>query len=207
MYVIDREQLESQGVSDSEVKKSLQIECFESIFQRSSDLPKKYKKKALDLCQEFNNNGIRSFITETNYSYTVWKESKPQTESSLNPRVTLTTTPNTELSDRTTTVINPNPEYRVVIRSDDSSKTTIIENLEGQNRQKQDQEYQNLAIVTSVELKETKQEQTLVNQSVDLEQQDSDSVTTYRGVAIAKSVSKKTYVVKRKQLTYRGLGY
>ncbi len=207
MYVIDREELESQGVSDSEIKKSLQIECFESTFQRSSDLPKKYKRKALDLCQEFNNNGIRSFITETNYSYTVWKESKPQTESLVNPRVTVTTTTDNDLSDRTTTMINPNPGYRVVIRSDDSSKTTIIENQEAQNPQKQVQEYQDLAIATSLEIKETKQEQPLVDPSVDLEQQDSESVTTYRGVPVAKSVNKKVYIPKRKQLTYRGLGY
>ena len=74
MYVINIEDLESQGVSSTEVKKSLQIECFDKIFRRTSDLPKRFKSKAFILCQELTNSGVHSFITETNYSYTVWKE-------------------------------------------------------------------------------------------------------------------------------------
>lgn len=74
MYVINIKDLETEGVSLSQIKQSLEIECFNKIFHRSSDLPKKFKDKAFNICQELREKGKHSFITETNYSYTIWQE-------------------------------------------------------------------------------------------------------------------------------------
>lgn len=76
MYVIDMEDLEKEGVSLSQVQGSLEIQCFDKIFHRSSDLPKKFKDKAFNVCKKFTDTGLESFITETSYSYTIWKEIK-----------------------------------------------------------------------------------------------------------------------------------
>lgn len=76
MNIINCQDLEAQGISQSEMKQSLAISCFNKTFRRSADLPKKFKNKALNLCQELTEKGLKTFITETNYSYTIWQEEK-----------------------------------------------------------------------------------------------------------------------------------
>ncbi len=76
MDIIGLDNLVIQGVSLAEVQQSLSINCFDTTFKRKSDLPKKFKTKALNLSAEIVKTGIKSFVTETNYSYTVWEEEK-----------------------------------------------------------------------------------------------------------------------------------
>lgn len=75
MNIISAKDLTQQGLSDLQIKKDLQIKCFDKIFERSSDLPKKFKTKAIGISHQLTKKGIQSFITETSYCYTVWKES------------------------------------------------------------------------------------------------------------------------------------
>lgn len=76
MEILGIDNLIIQGVSLAEVQKSRSINCFDTTFKRKSDLPKKFKTKALNLSAEIVKTGIKSFVTETKYSYTVWEEEK-----------------------------------------------------------------------------------------------------------------------------------
>ncbi len=127
MYVINMKDLESQGVSSTEVKKSLQIECFDKIFRRTSDLPKKFKGKAFILCQELTNSGVHSFITETNYSFTVWKE-----ELNIEEKINQQNNQNNNLlavTSKSTVAKNNNSpsNYQVFVREQESAPAQIFE--------------------------------------------------------------------------------
>jgi hypothetical protein len=71
MKLIFWEELTDQGISLSEIQRSLTLNCFGKTFHRQSDLPKKFKEKALNLCQEMIEQGKESFVIETHYSYTI----------------------------------------------------------------------------------------------------------------------------------------
>ncbi|WP_373480045.1 hypothetical protein [Geminocystis sp.] len=74
MKILLLDDLVNQGVIASEIRRSLSINCFGKTFHRKSDLPKKFKEKALNICKEILDIGKESFILETNYSYTIWEE-------------------------------------------------------------------------------------------------------------------------------------
>jgi hypothetical protein len=74
MKLLLLEELTKQGISPSEIKKSLTLNYLGKTFHRKSDLPKKFKEKALNICKEVIDTGKESFIIETNYSYAIWEE-------------------------------------------------------------------------------------------------------------------------------------
>lgn len=74
MRLLLLDDLIEEGISPTEVQKSLTLTCFAKTFRRQSDLPKKFKEKAFKLCQEMTKSGKETFILETNYSYTIWVE-------------------------------------------------------------------------------------------------------------------------------------
>ncbi|AFZ48180.1 hypothetical protein Cyast_2231 [Cyanobacterium stanieri PCC 7202] len=76
MEILSLDNLQNYGVNPAEVQKALKIECFGKSFLRKSDVPKKFKEKALFLASELLTKGEQSFVTETNFSYTVWAEEK-----------------------------------------------------------------------------------------------------------------------------------
>ncbi|MGY6531043.1 MAG: hypothetical protein ACXITR_14050 [Cyanobacterium sp.] len=76
MEILSAENLQVYGVKAEDIQKSLKIECFGKSFVRESDVPKKFREKALFLSSEFLTKGKQSFVTETNFSYTVWTEVK-----------------------------------------------------------------------------------------------------------------------------------
>lgn len=76
MDILPLETLTVEGLTLPQVQQSLSIQCFGKSFQRKSDVPKKFKAKALNLASDLLKEGIESFVTETNFSYTVWAEKK-----------------------------------------------------------------------------------------------------------------------------------
>lgn len=76
MKILTAHELTQQGISLADVQKSLTMTYLTKNFRRKSDLPKKFRDKALNLCAEIEGLGKESFVIETSYSYTVWEEEK-----------------------------------------------------------------------------------------------------------------------------------
>lgn len=76
MKLLLLEELTQQGISSSDIKKSLTLNYVGKTFCRQSDLPKKFRAKAFNLCLEMIQQGKESFIIDTSYSYTIWVEQK-----------------------------------------------------------------------------------------------------------------------------------
>lgn len=76
MKILTAHELTKQGISLADVQKSLTMTYLTKNFRRKSDLPKKFREKALNLCAEIEGLGKESFVIETSYSYTVWEEEK-----------------------------------------------------------------------------------------------------------------------------------
>ncbi len=106
MRILTANELTKMGIAVAQVQQSLTLTYLTKEFRRQSDLPKKFKDKALNICQELYQNGKDSFVTETNYSYTVWEEEKTVNEST-----------NTDNNSLTNSVI---PEQKTVMKQDKS---------------------------------------------------------------------------------------
>jgi len=91
MKILTANELTQQGISMAEVQKSLTMTYLTKNFRRKSDLPKKFREKALSICTEINTLGKESFVIETNYSYTVWEEEKTVDSIEITPEKTVTT--------------------------------------------------------------------------------------------------------------------
>ncbi|AUC62008.1 hypothetical protein AA637_13040 [Cyanobacterium sp. HL-69] len=76
MEILSLEHLQTHGVKAEEIQKGLKIKCFGKSFLRKSDVPKRFREKALFLSAELLSKGEESFVTETKFSYTVWMEEK-----------------------------------------------------------------------------------------------------------------------------------
>ena len=84
MKVLTGQELERSGISLSEAQRSLTLNYLNKKFVRKSDVPKKFKDKALNICYQIFEMGKESFLTETNYSYTIWEEDQKSVEASQN---------------------------------------------------------------------------------------------------------------------------
>lgn len=80
MTVYTLEELQEEGIEPEVVKTSLQINCFSGTFLRDRDFPKRFKEEALKIVEEYQKNGIKSFIVETLLYITVWKEEPKKPE-------------------------------------------------------------------------------------------------------------------------------
>ncbi|MGK7873436.1 MAG: hypothetical protein AB4426_09015 [Xenococcaceae cyanobacterium] len=76
MLFLTTQQLESQGVSRDKAHEASQIRCSNKLFTRASDFPKKERQAAINLCQEYLQSGVFSFIAESQLALTVWSEEK-----------------------------------------------------------------------------------------------------------------------------------
>lgn len=74
--IVSFEDLNNQGISAEDLKKSLTLKYQSKTYRRRADLPKKFRDKAVILCEEIAREGKDSFVTETSFSYTVWEEEK-----------------------------------------------------------------------------------------------------------------------------------
>ena len=98
MKVITDKELEKSGISVSEAQKSLTLVYLDKKFIRKSDVPKKFRDTALNICNKIYEMGKESFVTETNYSYTIWEEE--QKSNNTKKILKTTATANTEKDDK-----------------------------------------------------------------------------------------------------------
>ncbi|BAQ63316.1 hypothetical protein [Geminocystis sp. NIES-3709] len=195
--------LVEQGISPTEVQQSLTLTCFTKTFRRQSDLPKKFKEKAVNLCKEMNQLGKETFILETNYSYTVWveeqgiKEKKKSQDSSSqanqNLSVSSSVENNTELEVYTLPI-----EEKVI----DSKQTFTMT------------EYNLFDIASSNNFERNRRQNQEEKQMSSASKEITDEVKTYRGVVLNQSVKTQPVIEetsplkqKVKPRTYRGITY
>ncbi len=235
--ILNQEDLSNHGISAAEVQKSLEIECFKKRFRRKSDLPKKFRDKAMSVSATVMEMGLESFITETNYSYTIWEESKIQPD--IKPTKISTQFDNLKLSDDKSNKIhfinssksdsrkniNQYSQYindakiNDVLSNNSQQKSNIeilqsqIESLEG-NIEK-DVDYTYITEFSAPEMYSNSTNQTEIlneSQSTIIMSEDDISasiqpVKKYRGVAINSGDNQLSNIKRSKPKTYRGVTY
>jgi hypothetical protein len=190
--------LVEQGISATEIQKSLTLTCFAKTFRRQSVLPKKFKEKALNICQEMGESGQETFILETNYSYTIWVEEekiKEQKKTSINLKVdNKEIIQNDEKSEMT-------PSFRD--KTEINSKQTFIPST-----------YNLFDIVSSNDLQDNVREIREDKKVSSISGEILEEVKTYRGVVVNQSLKSQPIVEetsllkqKIKPRTYRGITY
>jgi hypothetical protein len=217
--IVSHEELSYHGISPAEIQKSLEIQCFKKKFQRKSDLPKKFKEKAIYVCTTIMEMGLESFITETNYSYTVWEESQIQKEEikpnkvpiTLNNNKSIQTENRTDKEDKFTNKISQHlKETKITHFSDSFKEINDIEILEGNiDDDTDDNDYTYISDFSSLSNQVNLSQQ---HQKMDRIDQNEISIITqpmkkYRGVAITSSNDELANVRKKRQKTYRGITY
>ncbi len=74
LYTI--EELESQGINGQELKQGKTIEYLDKVFVRVSNQPKQFRDLALEERNKYVRSGLDSFVVESRFYLTVWKEQK-----------------------------------------------------------------------------------------------------------------------------------
>ncbi|MGI0483109.1 hypothetical protein ACN4EE_20290 [Geminocystis sp. CENA526] len=207
MKLLLLDDLVEQGISATEVQQSMTLNCFAKTFRRQSVLPKKFKDKALNLCEEMTQLGQETFIVETNFSYTVWVEEpkiKEQTNkvnsASINNQLNTNNVDQNQNLSASLPVINEE-ELEVSVSS--------MEKTEIDSKQTFVPSSYNLFDIASSNSLQKNVRQNRENKPVSAVGED---VKTYRGVVIQdspKSPSADTSAVKPKgkPITYRGVTY
>lgn len=213
MKLLLLEELTQQGISSSEIKRSLTLNYFGKTFHRQSDLPKKFKEKALNLCQEMMKEGRESFIIDTNYSYTIWVEEDTVKETI---KFQDSTTIKKEIRE-----YNPEEANNFTLSSVDNNqaeietKTTFIDRQEINNQTIFLEEDYNIFHSGNGEnitekIKENKNKRQVVSDLSEI----TEEVKKYRGVAINQATNNQIIVEnqtlsnhKVKPRTYRGIAY
>lgn len=201
MNIFDCEDLENEGVSCTQVKQSLQIECFDKVFRRSADLPKKFKTKAFNLCLELTDKGINNFITETNYSYTIWEEAKQTQQEEKNHLLkeenTEKTSSSSSLFIHSKEELNNNvPKPKEKIEAKIEPQIFIRISPSHIDCDEED---------TNIEPIFTPHE--TLNQQQPIIGNELNETQTYRGVEISKQTKFNLSVCPKKSRTYRGVVY
>lgn len=213
MKLIFLEELTNQGISLSEIHRSINLNCFGKTFHRQSDLPKKFKEKALNLCQEIIEQGKDSFIVETRYSYTIWIEKntakeniKSEYSTSINDRSKESDYDKNKdfvKSSFDKNYIEFDEKVSYIKRKDILNETIFIE--EKYNFLKSSQGESNLE-----KIQENKNKGQVIPKSLTM----LEDVKKYRGFVVNQSVNKQTVVEEKtpsqdkvKQRTYRGVAY
>jgi hypothetical protein len=190
--------LVEQGISATEIQQSLTLTCFAKTFRRQSVLPKKFKEKALNICQEMGQSGQETFIVETNYSYTIWVEEE-------------------KIKEEKNTSINSELDNKEIIQNDKKSKITasFTEKTDIDSKQTFIPSTYNLfEIVSSNNLQDNSRQIREDKKVSSVSEEILEEVKTYRGVVVNESLKSKPVVEetsplkqKVKPRTYRGITY
>lgn len=213
MKLIFLEELTDQGISLSEIHRSLTLNCFGKTFCRKSDLPKKFKEKALNLCQEIIEQGKESFIIETRYSYAIWIEKKTDKKNIKSEYSTVINERSKESHyDTNQDFVKSSSEKKAkefeekasyIRKKDIINETIFIE--EKYNFLQSSQEK-----INPEKIQENKNNEQLIPESLEI----LENVKKYRGSVISQPVNIQTVVEEKtpfqdkvKRRTYRGVAY
>lgn len=206
MKLLLLDDLVEQGISATELQRSMTLNCFAKTFRRESVLPKKFKDKAVNLCEEMTQLGQETFIVETNFSYTVWVEEPKIKEPKNNVNsASINSQLNTNNVDK-----NKNSSVSLPVRNDEELEVSVssTEKTEIDSKQTFVPSSYNLFDIASNSVQKNIR-QNRENKPVSSVGED---VKTYRGAVIKdspKSASADTSAVKPKgkPITYRGVTY
>lgn len=214
MNILTVGQLTEQGISVTEIQKSLTMTYLNKQYRRKSDLPKKFREKVLSLCAEIENLGKQCLITETNYSYTVWEEEKlVTTKANINKNQSeiltdnnTTTNPSVDSETDTTILEDNSKEVNLFTQSN-----TVINGNNDINSSKR--EYNLFQYTANSDVLENIRERK--NQRQSLSSETGEEVIKYRGVAISQSMTatvtppqtSQSLAVNRTSRRYRGIAY
>lgn len=214
MKILTLEDLISQGLSIPEVQKSLTMTYLSKQFRRKSDLPKKFREKALSLCAEIEDSGRESFVIETNYSYTVWEEEK-----SLDSNVKIGNNSSNSLTENNANIdASSMPVFysntvslnQVKVNPSSEEKTIVTQDIPTNSGKREYNLFQYTANHDSLEsIRERK------NQRLSFVSETTEEVVKYRGVAFSQPITPTTIaskvnqsvIVKKQPRTYRGVAY
>lgn len=214
MKILTVNELTQQGISIAEVQKSLTMTYLTKNFRRKSDLPKKFREKALSICTEINSLGKESFVIETNYSYTVWEEEKSiDSEAKIeNKSPNSLEVKNNNINGNVNSVMKNNFSSTPQVESNSFSEktTTVTANSGIQSGKTEYNLFQYTSNNDSLEnIRERK------NQRLSSASEIAEEVVKYRGVAVSQPVTQATITpqanqsitVNGKPRTYRGVAY
>ncbi len=218
MKILTVDDLAQEGISISDVQKSLTMTYSTKNFRRKSDLPKKFKEKALSICAEIGNLGKESFVIETNYSYTVWEEEKSvnsevkKIETNSSNSLIENKEHNSDIPTSLTSVMDRNisSNSQIKVNSPPQEKTTATENVAVNSGKREYNLFQYTSDNDSLDNIRERQ-----NQRLSYVEETSTEVVKYRGFVINDSVKEATTTplgnqssaIKRKPRTYRGVTY
>lgn len=216
MKILTVNELTQQGISISEMQKSLTMTYLNKNFKRKSDLPKKFKDKALSLCAEIEGLGKESFVIETNYSYTIWEEEKSVTS-------------DVKIENKSPDLLQKNNDFRdadipstPVMENNVSYVTRNTSNFSSQDKttpiysgKKEYNMFQYGSSNDSFENIRERQNQRLSSTSEVADEMIFEDVVKYRGavvnqstsVAVNEKTNNKSLAMKKKPRTYRGVAY
>ncbi|WP_330203983.1 hypothetical protein [Cyanobacterium sp. Dongsha4] len=207
MKILTAHELTQQGISLADVQKSLTMTYLTKKFRRKSDLPKKFREKALNLCAEIEGLGKESFVIETNYSYTVWEEEKVVNVEVKNQNNVSPVEANINLQSSLMSALDGN-------ESENNSRVSGVKlsSQETSNDNYSKTEYNifqyssNSDSFDRLKARKNQAESTILDASEDL--------VVYRGVVMSQSTevanppqNKPSATPKRKPRTYRGVTY
>lgn len=213
MKLLLLDDLVEQGISPTEIQKSLTLTCFAKTFRRQSVLPKKFKEKALNICQEMSKSGQETFILETNYSYTIWVEEEKIKEQK---KVSNVVSINSKL-DNKTSIKNDSLSVSFSIKNDEklAMNASFIEKKEIDSKQTFiPSEYNLFEIASSNNLQQNLRQSREDKKVSSVSREILEDVKTYRGVVVNQSLKSQPIVEetsplkqKVKPRTYRGITY
>lgn len=208
MKLIFLEELTDQGISLSEIHRSLTLNCFGKTFCRKSDLPKKFKEKALNLCQEIIEQGKESFIIETRYSYAIWIEKKTDKKIIKSEYSTVTNERSKESHyDKNQDFAISSSEKK---NREFEEKASYIKKKDIINETIFIEEKYNFLQSSQEKIQEKKNNEQVIPESLEI----LENVKKYRGSVISQPVNIQTVVEEKtpfqdkvKRRTYRGVAY
>ena len=121
--ILSNNELMASGISLLNLKKSLTLTYQGKEFRRKSDIPKKFKEKALNIYHSIIQTGKKSLINEGPYSYTIWEEKPLQSLSSSSLQ-------NSQVKENKKRVVKEPSQMKVYIRKADNADENKPSELE-----------------------------------------------------------------------------
>ena len=73
MNILTLDQLRANRISLNDVRRAVNLTLNNHQYDRRSDIPKKFFDKVSNICKQIEQAGIKYFVTENTYSYTIWE--------------------------------------------------------------------------------------------------------------------------------------
>lgn len=204
--IYNTEELIASGLSLSDLQQSLIITYEGKKFRRKSDVPKKFKEKALNIYFQIGLEGKKGFISENSYSYTIWEEESTivqakkiephnsfyidtgTSENQLEPSFISSSVMQSHLAQKKTAIKKETPQMKVYLRNAENKGKEVASDivinkkvsLNGNDNQQSDNVIKYRGVVIHKSPQNNQSTETFINQ----DQDDSENVHKYRGAIV-----------------------